>query len=212
MQRPVKGPPGRRELKARATRHRILDAAEALFIRDGYAATVIAAIAAEADVAVQTVYAVFGTKRAILAELLAVRTVGDEDAAALRDRADWQAMEREQDPRRQLAALAGIATRVGGRISGLYEVMAGAAGSDPEIAAVYRQRQQARYADQRRVAELLAGRGALRAGLAADRATDVIWAIANPRTQHALTAERHWTAAEYEAWLADLLATALLAR
>jgi AcrR family transcriptional regulator len=210
MQQPVKTQPGRRELKARATRHRILDAAEALFIRDGYAATAIAAIAAAADVAVQTVYAVFGTKRAILAELLAARTVGDDDSAALSDRADWRAMEDETNPRRQLAALAAIATRVGGRIAGLYEVMAGAAGSDPEIAAMYRQRQQARYHDQRRVTELLAGRGALRPGLSAPRAADIIWAIANPRTQYALVAERQWSAAEYESWLADLLAASLL--
>ena len=98
MQQPVKGQPGRRELKARATRHRILDAAEVLFIRDGYAATAIAAIAAAADVAVQTVYAVFGTKRAILAGLLAARTVGDDDSAALSDRAVWRAMEDESRP------------------------------------------------------------------------------------------------------------------
>jgi TetR/AcrR family transcriptional regulator of autoinduction and epiphytic fitness len=211
MQQPVKAQPGRRELKARATRHRILDAAEARFIRDGYAATAIAAIAAAADVAVQTVYAVFGTKRAILAELLATRTVGDDDAAALSDRADWRAMEAETDPRRQIAALAAIATRVGSRIAGLYEVMAGAAGSDPEIAAMYRQRQQARYQDQRRVAELLAARGVLRSGLPAARAADIIWAIANPRTQRALVADRQWPAAEYESWLADLLAASLLA-
>jgi AcrR family transcriptional regulator len=211
MQQPVKGQPGRRELKARATRHRILDAAEALFIRDGYAATAIAAIAAAADVAVQTVYAGFGTKRAILAELLAARTVGDDDSKALSDRAEWRAMEDETDPRRQIAALAAIATRIGGRLAGLYEVMAGAAGSDPEIAAMYRQRQQARHQDQHRVAELLADRGALRPGLPAARAADIIWAIANPRTQHALVAERQWPAAEYESWLADLLAASLLA-
>jgi AcrR family transcriptional regulator len=211
MQQPVKAQPGRRELKARATRHRILDAAEELFIRDGYAATAIAAIAAAADVAVQTVYAVFGTKRAILAELLAARTVGDDDSAALSDRADWRAMEEETDPRRQIAALAAIATRVGGRIAGLYEVMAAAAGSDPEIAAMYQQRQRARYQDQRRVAELLADRGALRPGLPAARAADIIWAIANPRTQHALVAERQWPTAEYQSWLADLLAASLLA-
>ena len=76
---------------------------------------------------------------------------------------------------------------------------------------MYRQRQQARYQDQRRVAEALAVRGALRAGLPVARAADIIWAIANPRTQHALIAERQWTAAEYERWLADLLAAALLA-
>jgi hypothetical protein len=43
-------------------------------------------------------------------------------------------MERETDPRRQLALLASIATRIGNRVAALLEVMA-AAGSD-EIAAM----------------------------------------------------------------------------
>jgi hypothetical protein len=85
-------------------------------------------------VAVQTVYAVFGTKRAILGQLLEVRTVGDDASTPLRDRADWQAMEHEPNPQRQLALLAAIATRTGERIAALSEVMAAAAGSDPEIA------------------------------------------------------------------------------
>ena len=66
MDEPVKSGLGRRQRKAQATRRRVLDAAETLFIRDGYATTTMAAIAGEADVAVQTVYAVFGTKRALL--------------------------------------------------------------------------------------------------------------------------------------------------
>ena len=84
----VKAQTTRREQKALATRRRILEAAEMLFVRDGYAATTIAAIADPADVAVQTVYAVFGTKRAMLNELLAVRVVGDDEAAPLKDRDD----------------------------------------------------------------------------------------------------------------------------
>ena len=87
-----------RERKARETRRRILDAAERLFVRDGYASTTIVAIAEDGDVAVQTVYAVFGTKRAILTELLATRTAGEEEATPLRERADWKAMENETDP------------------------------------------------------------------------------------------------------------------
>lgn len=127
MDEPVKTGPGRRQRKAQATRRRVLDAAETLFIRDGYATTTMAVIAEEADVAVQTVYAAFGTKRAILTELFAVRVVGDDEGTPLRDRRDWQDMEREVDPRRQLALLASIATRIGGRIAALYGVMAGAA-------------------------------------------------------------------------------------
>ncbi len=210
MEEVVNSGPGRRQRKAQATRRRVLDAAETLFVRAGYATTTMAAIAEEADVAVQTLYAAFGTKRAILTELLAVRVVGDDDGTPLRDRQDWQDMEREADPRRQLALLAAIATRIGSRMAALYEVMAGAAGSDLEIAEMYRQQQQARYTDQRRVASSLSRRGVLRAGLSETRATDIMWTIANPSTHHSLIGERRWASDEYERWLAELLISALL--
>ena len=210
MDEPVKSGLGRRQRKAQATRRRVLDAAETLFIRDGYATTTMAAIAEEADVAVQTVYAVFGTKRAILTELFAVRVVGNDEETPLRDRQDWQHMEREADPRCQLALLASIATRIGNRIAALYGVMAGAAGSDSEIAEMYRWQQQARYRDQRRVARSLSRKGALRAGLSEARATDIMWAIANPNTHRSLIGERGWATEEYERWLAQVLISALL--
>ena len=68
---------------------------------DGYAATTMNAIADEADVAVQTLYAVFGNKRALLTTLINARVAGDDQTGPLRDREDWQAMERETDPHRQ---------------------------------------------------------------------------------------------------------------
>src|SRR5262245_34228689 len=115
MDAPVKSALGRRARKALETRRRVLDTAERLFTRDGYAATTMTAIADQADVAVQTLYAVFGTKRAILTELIGARVVGDDRAQRLHDREDWQAMERETDPRRQIALFAGIATSIGNR-------------------------------------------------------------------------------------------------
>jgi AcrR family transcriptional regulator len=216
VQESVKPNHSRRARKALATRHRLLEAAETLFVRDGYAATTIAAIALEADVAVQTVYAIFGNKRAILKELLAVRVLGnvehvaDGSPARVQGREEWKAIEREADPHRQLALLAGFATRIGTRIAGLYQVLAGAAGSDPEIAELYRNQQQSRYTDQKRIARALARRGALRAGLSETKATDIMWAIANPNTHHALVGERGWTPDEYEQWLAHALICALL--
>jgi AcrR family transcriptional regulator len=210
MAKAVKGELGRRERKALATRVRVLDAAEDLFVANGYAATTIAAIADAADVAVQTVYAAFGNKRAIFTELLAARVVGDDEATPLRERQEWRAMERERDPHRQLELLASIATRVGNRMAPLYEVMGGAAASDPEIAEMYEQQQQARYDDQRRVAQSLSRRGALRTGLSASHATDIMWAIANPRTHRTLVTDRGWPSAEYERWLAEVLTCSLL--
>jgi AcrR family transcriptional regulator len=216
MEEPVQPALGRRARKALATRHRVLDAAENLFVRDGYAATTIAAIAEEADVAAATVYAVFGNKRAILSELLAIRVVGDDDAipprfpARLQSRDQWQAIEREPDPRRQLALVAALATQIGDRVGGLYQVLAAAAGSDQEIAELYRNQQQARYTDQQRLAGSLARKGALRQGLSETTATDIMWAIANPTTHHALIGERGWTPGQYEQWLARMLICALL--
>ena len=206
----VKSRATRRAQKALATRRRILDAAETLFTRDGYATTTIAAIADQADVAVQTVYAVFGTKRAVLSELLTTRVVGDDNGTPLKDRDGWRAMEAETEPRRQLELLAAIATRIGERMGGLYDVLAAAAGSDPEIAGMYRHQQQSRYNDQRRVARLLARQGALRPGLSQARATDIMWAVANPTMHHGLVAERGWAAGEYQRWLTHVLTCSLL--
>ena len=211
MNAPVKPSVGRRARKALETRRRVLDASEALFTRDGYVATTMNAIAEQADVAVQTLYAVFGNKRAILTDLIHARVVGDDHAGSLPDRDDWRRMEREPDPHRQLALFAQIATRIGNRSAAINEIMAGAAGADPEIAAIYQQQRQSRYRDERRLARSLARKGALREGVSETQAADIIWAIATTRTYRALVGERRWTTDQYERWLKDLLERALLA-
>jgi hypothetical protein len=109
-----------------------------------------------------------------------------------------------------VALLAGITTRIGARMAPLYDVMDEAAGSDPEIAEVYRQQQEARYKDQRRLARSLGRKGVVRLDLSETRATDIMWALANPRTHRALVGERGWPTEEYEGWLGELLACALL--
>lgn len=189
----------------------MLDAAEDLFTRDGYAATTITAIAEHADVAVQTMYAVFGNKRTILTELIDARVAGDGQARSLPDREDWRVMEREPNAHQQLALFAQIATRIGVRSAAINEIMAQAAGADSEIATIYQQQRKSRYKDERRIARSLARKGALREGLSETQAADIIWAIATTRTYRALVIERRWTTDQYEHWLNDLLAHALLA-
>ena len=119
-------------------------------------------------------------------------------------------MEREPDPQRQLALFAQIATRIGNRSAAINEIMAQAAGADPELAAIYQQQRQSRYRDERRIARSLARKGALREGLSETQAADIIWAIGTTRTYRALVSERGWTTEQYERWLKDLLARALL--
>ncbi len=70
--------PRRRE-QAAATRRDILAAAQRLFEQQGYAATTMAEIAAEAGVALKTVYTAFETKSGVLRALWNLLLRGDED-------------------------------------------------------------------------------------------------------------------------------------
>ncbi|WP_033824483.1 TetR/AcrR family transcriptional regulator [Kitasatospora sp. MBT63] len=61
-------PPGRRERKKAETRRKIADTALRLFLEHGYDAVGIREVAAEADVAVTTVFAHFASKEALVFE------------------------------------------------------------------------------------------------------------------------------------------------
>ncbi|GAA2460453.1 helix-turn-helix domain-containing protein [Streptomyces glaucus] len=61
-------PPGRRERKKAETRRRIADTALRLFLERGYDAVGIRDVAAEADVAVTTVFSHFASKEALVFE------------------------------------------------------------------------------------------------------------------------------------------------
>src|SRR4051794_22830654 len=75
-----------RHEQAGQTRKAILDAAAGLFVDPGYAATPLTAIAAEAGVAIQTVYKVFGSKKALLSALVDVTVAGDDEPVPLPER------------------------------------------------------------------------------------------------------------------------------
>jgi TetR/AcrR family transcriptional regulator, regulator of autoinduction and epiphytic fitness len=189
---------------------RIVEAAARLFSQYGYAATSMNAIAAEAGVAVQTVYASMRTKRDILEAVIQATVRGDEDQVSLTAGARWREMEAEADPREKLAMFARIHREICEREAELFAVLETAAAADPEIASLLRDKEHFRYQDQSRVARSLSRQARLRAGLSARKAADIIWALASERLYLALVKERGWTAAQYEAWLFDQLAAALL--
>src|SRR5262249_9230445 len=103
--------PHRRE-QAAATRQLILDAAQRLFERQGYAATTMGAIAGEAGVALKTVYLAFETKSGLLRALWHVLLRGDEDAVPVGERDWYREVVDEPDPARRLRLNARNARRV----------------------------------------------------------------------------------------------------
>ena len=62
----------------------------------------------------------------------------------------------------------------------------------------------------RRLADFLDGQGRFRPGLPAARAADLVWTLCAQANFDALVGQRDWTHREYESWLADTLAAALL--
>ena len=202
--------PRRRE-QAAATRREILSAAQRLFESQGYAATTMAAIAAEARVALKTVYVAFETKSGLLRALWHLLLRGDEGDTPMGEREWYRELLAEPDPERQLRLLARASRLVKLRAAALMEVIRSAAPTDPDIAALWSRIQSDFYDIQRPVVAMLAERNALRPGLDVDGATDVLWTLNHPDVWHLLVGERGWTPERYEEWFGDTVCAQLLA-
>jgi len=203
--------PLRRE-QAAATRRRILEAARRLFERDGYPATSMAAVAAEAGVSLKTVYLAFETKSGVLLALWHLLLRGDEEPVPVGERPWFRAVLDEPDPERQLRLNVRNAKMVRARIGPLLEVVRSAAAADPEIDALWRRIQAEFHDNQRSIVTILHQKGALRPGLDVGRATDILWTLNHPNVYRLLVDDRGWTPDDHEQWLGDLLCSQLLGR
>src|SRR3954453_4588826 len=123
----------RRRAQAEATRRDILHAAQRLFEEHGYAATTMAAIAAEAHVALKTVYVAFETKSGVLRALWNLRLRGERDELPVAKQEWYREVVDEPDPERQLQINAHNSRVVKERIAPLLEVIRSAAAIDAEI-------------------------------------------------------------------------------
>jgi AcrR family transcriptional regulator len=200
----------RRREQAAATRRDILDAAQRLFEQQGYAATTMAAIAAEAGVALKTVYLAFETKSGVLRAVWNLLVRGDEGEAPVAERSWYREVVEEPDPQRQLRLNARNSRAVKTRIAGLLKVIRDAAPVDADIGALWERIQTEFHANQRVIVERLAERKALRRGLDVDRATDILWTLNHPDLWQLLVGERGWTPDQYEQWFADTTCSQLL--
>ena len=199
-----------RDRQARETRRRIVEAAARLFVRDGYAATSIAAIAKEAEVAVPTVYASLHSKAGILRAVVQLTSRGDDDATPLVARAAWQEIERQDDPHERLALFARLHRQLCERDAALFAQIDAAAGADQEATELLAEFERWRYEAQERVTHGLHTRGQLRSDLTERAAADSLWTLASERTYLALVRDRGWSPEDYERWLTEQLVTALL--
>lgn len=200
----------RRKEQAEATRKGILDAAERLFIRDGYVATSMSAIAKEAGVALKTVYLAFETKSGLLRALWHRNLRGGREEVPVGDQAWFREVLEEPDPAKALRLNARNSRQVKTRIAPLGAVILSAAAADLEIEALSKRIWSQFYDNQRDVVKAIHKRKGLKPGLTVDRAADILWTLNHPRVYLLLLEERGWSPEEYERWLGDITCAELL--
>jgi AcrR family transcriptional regulator len=201
--------PRRRE-QAAATRMEILQAAERLFERDGYAATSMSAIAAEAGVTRRTVYVAYESKSGILASLWHLRLRGDQADVPATEREWYREVVADPDPERTLRLNARNSRAVKERAGTLMRVIRDGAALDTDIAALWSVIQSDFHDAQRAIVASLQATGALRAELDVERATDLLWTLNHPDVWHLLVVQRGWTPEAYERWFGDAACAQLL--
>ena len=188
-----------RQRQAEETRRRILVAARSLFESRGYAVTTLEAIAEKALVSPKTITAVFGSKLALLAEVI------NPEAFSPRVRQLIEELRALEDPSRQLSLVAQITRQAYEPLVTSLELLRTAGAVAPELADVTRQIEARRRQNQARLIASLREQGALRPGLSLEEATDVLWALTSYDLYRMLVVEQRWEPERYETWLVQHL-------
>lgn len=196
---------------AEATRQRIADAARALMLERGYAATTMVDVAQAAGVAVQTLYSSCPGGKAGLAKLVFdVTLAGDGQLIPQRARPQVQAITAEPDPVRKLLLFAEMAVGIYERVGPVHRVLRSAAAAGGGLTDLMASTEQQRLTGSRGPAEHLAETGFLRTGLSVDQAAHQIYVLTSIELFERLTDMCGWSLAECRDWLARTLADALL--
>ncbi|ACZ87227.1 TetR/AcrR family transcriptional regulator [Streptosporangium roseum] len=202
---------GKRAQKAQETRRRILAAALELFVQDGYGATNLQDVADRAGVAVQTIYFVFGNKRALLKELVDVTIAGDDEPVATMDRPWYAAALAAGTARDMLCAYVAGTSVVLERVAPIGRVLEAAVASDPEVAALWPHDVDPRYVVQQGAAGVLVGKPGARMGVSAEEAADLLYGLLSPELYLLFVQERGWPRERWERWVGETLCAQLCA-
>jgi len=193
-----------RQRQAHETRARIVEATRQLLGAEGYAGMTVEAVARRAEVAVQTVYAVFGSKTGILAELLNQTTFGPNYEHAVRETLE------ERDPEARVRGAARIARQIHDAQRAGFDLLRGAGVVAPELARLEQERERIRYGRQEQMIASLRGAKRLRPELSSRTARDILWTLTGSDVYRMLVRERGWSSQKYQDWLADTLVHSLL--
>lgn len=195
----------RRRAQASRTRQDIIEAARRLFEENGYAGTTLAAIAAEAEVVVETIYRGFDGKSGLLEEVIRAAVAGGAERAEIPvgERPAIRAVMEEADARKKVALHSRTQPGIHARSGRLMRALREAAAADADLAAAYERIEGQRLAGMNRYAGDLIATGQTRSDLSQDDIRDVLWTLTSIDIYERLVVERHWSPNDYVEWLSD---------
>ncbi len=207
--KPARGYDGsrRRELAARR-RAAIVDAARRRFLADGYAASTIAAIAADAQVSVHTIYKAFGGKAGLVRAIWR-RALEGGGAIPAEQRSDELQL-RERDPRAIIRGWGALSAEVAPRATPILLLVRAAAETDDEARGLMTELDADRLTRMTDNARRLMDGGHVRDGIDLAAAADVLWTYSSPELCELLMVRRGWAAERYGRFVADAMIAALL--
>lgn len=182
-----------RRARAEQRRRRVLAAARARFLAEGFTGTTVASVAADAHVSVESVYKWFGTKAGLLRAIWEQSLAGSAPTPA----------EQRSDAGSRAAATgaeivhnwAGLAAEVGAVADPVHRLVEAAALIDPEAAALRAEIEAGRTRRMEHNAAYLVTGGHLRADVTPEHARDVMLAYTTLYSR--LVTEAGWTPAEF---------------
>ena len=199
-----------RSQQAAATQAAILAAAREQFTAKGYAATVVADIAAAAGVNLDTVYASVGRKPQLMLGVIDMTLASSDRPVSAEQRDYVQAVLAAPTARLKLTTYAEALGRVMPKVAPLFEALGQAAQTEPECATLRDTIAARRASNMLRMAADLRSTGELRPDLRDDEIADLLWTTNAPE-YYALAVACGWTPATYAERLADLWVRLFLA-
>ena len=198
----------RRREQARLNREAIVAAARQRFLDDGFTATTIATIAADAGATADTIYKSFGGKAGLLRAMCEDALKGEGSIQAEQRSDAMQAS--EADPRRMLCGLGTLTTEVAPRIAPLLLLLSSAAEADSAMAQLRADFDAARLARMTQVVQILASKTQLRPGLSVEEAAEIMWVYSSPELYGLLVLTRGWRPERFGEFVGESLVDALL--
>lgn len=199
-----------RARRARETRRTVVAAAADLFVRHGYAATTLDAVAEAAGVSRKTVFNAVGGKPALLKLAWDHTLVGDDEPLSMADRPGVARVRATTDPAEAIRLWVELVVDVAERAAGISGVLVVAADTDADAAALLERSAAERLVGARSFAAHLDAIGGLRDGLSPEQAADLFWTLNDGAAFRRLVLDRGWPVPAFREWLVRVVGASVL--